>query len=378
MRFLKFLPSVFVIGDDYEFSIVSKENGIIGIKIEEQQFYEENSGVLFTEKNHAKIRVPQKILDKNKKYIVTFRKTIDRKGYFSEIGESQTEEFEFKPLDKTTDIKIYHIADVHYNYEIALKTAGFFGDDTDLFIFNGDIGEIESVDNFEQTLEFMGDVTKGAVPIAFARGNHDTRGKLAERFTDYFPSNSKKTYFKFSVGNIEGLVLDCGEDKTDDCAFFDRPQPYVYNGINIFSIYRKQELDWLKTVDLSSDKIKIAVSHICPAMATENKGDCFDIEREVYSLWNKELERLKIDFMLSGHYHHAWILTEDDPKNIIAHKYPVIIGSDLSDVEIINEKAYPTVFCGCGIILNQDKVDVFFTDQNGNVKEKNTLKFCKE
>ena len=93
MRFLKFLPSVFVIGDDYEFSIVSKENGIIGIKIEEQQFYEENSGVLFTEKNHAKIRVPQKILDKNKKYIVTFRKTIDRKGYFSEIGESQTEEF---------------------------------------------------------------------------------------------------------------------------------------------------------------------------------------------------------------------------------------------------------------------------------------------
>lgn len=375
MSFLKFPPCVCVIGDDYEILLFSKENGIFGVDVNGFKYYEENSGVLCSEKNYAKIRVPQKMLDKTKSYRVCFRKTINRKGYFSEIADEETQEFNFKPLTKTEGIKIYCVADVHYNFEIAIKTANYFGEDTDLFVFNGDLGEVETVQNYYETSEFIGNLTKGKVPAVFVRGNHDARGKLAERFTDFYPSDGKKTYYEFNIGCIKGIVLDCGEDKPDDHAIFDRAQPYVYNGVNVFSEYRKRELEWLKTVKPSKDKITMVISHICPVMATENKGDCFDIEREVYSLWNKEIERLQPSFMLCGHYHHAWILDDKDDRNIIPHEYPVIIGSELENVKYDGAKACPEKFYGAGIILNHDRAEVVFSDQNGKVKERNVLCF---
>lgn len=375
MSFLKFAPCVCVIGDEYEITVVAKQNGIIGVSVDGNVYYEENSGVLCTEKNYAKIRVNQKALNECKKYSIIFRKTIDRKAYFSEMGDVEDKEFIFKPLNKKSGINIYHVADVHHNFEIAAKTAAFFGENVDLFIFNGDLGETESVENYMLTLEFLGSLTGGKIPAVFARGNHDARGKLAERFTDFFPSDGKKTYYKFCVGNIEGLVLDCGEDKPDDYLFEDRPQPYVYNGVNVFSSYRRAQIEWLKKVELSPDKIKIVISHVCPIMASENKGDCFDIEREVYSTWNKELERLSVDFMLCAHYHHAFILTADDKRSIIPHKYPVIIGSELEGTKIINEKAYPEFFRGAAVTLSDCYATVSFTDQNGRIKERHVINF---
>lgn len=373
MSFLKFLPTVCVVGDEYEILVVTENNGIIGINVWGKQYYEENSGVLASEKNYAKIRVPQSAIDCAKHYCITFRKTIDRKGYFSEFGETEIEKICFKPLLKNCDIKIYHVADVHYNYEIALKTSSFFGDDTDVYIFNGDLGEVETVENYFETLKFMGDLTAGKIPVLFARGNHDTRGKLAERFTDFYPSNYKNTYYKFSLGCLEGVILDCGEDKKDDHVDYNYPNPQVYNGVNVFYDFRRKELDWLQKTDLSKDKIKFAVSHICPVMTTLKKGDCFDIERECYTLWNNELERMGIDFMLCGHLHDSFILEESDCKNILSHSYPVIISPKICGAKYDGAKLLPNLFCGAGIIINPKEIKVVLNDQNHKVIKERVL-----
>ena len=142
-------PVVFVIGREYEIGVFAKEYGLIWVEIEGVKYYEENAGTLSTEKRFSKIRIPQAALNTAKRYTVAYRKTLDRKAYFSEMGEEEKEVFSFKPIEKTENINAYHIADVHYQFDIALQTAQFFGDDLDLFIVNGDIGEVETVRNYE-------------------------------------------------------------------------------------------------------------------------------------------------------------------------------------------------------------------------------------
>lgn len=355
MSFLKFSPTVFVIGDEYEIAVTTEATGIIWLTVGGEDFYPENSGVLSTEKCFAKIRVPEKKLDASRAYTVNFRESLNRKAYFSMLGEREREEFDFRPLEKTEGINIYHIADVHYNFGEAKKIAKFFGENTDLFILNGDIGEVETVNNYMAVLRFVGDISCGRVPVLFVRGNHDTRGRLAELYTEYFPANGSKTYFTFKLGPISGIALDCGEDKPD--------AHKEYNGVNIFELYRRGELEFLRSL---SGRYDFAVSHIPPAMVAESAGSQFDIEREVYSEWNKELSRLGVKFMLSGHFHKTFILEKNDSRSLLLHDYPVIVGSANDDVAKL---------LGAALTLNSDSVEVSFTDSEQKIREQANIKF---
>ena len=70
MSFLRCMPSVFVIGREYEILLNVKNNGLSFIEIDEDVYYEENTGVLPSERTVLKIRVPQSVLDKAKRYSV--------------------------------------------------------------------------------------------------------------------------------------------------------------------------------------------------------------------------------------------------------------------------------------------------------------------
>lgn len=367
-KFLKCNPSVFVINDEYEILIWAKTNGVFSVKIGERIFYEENSGVLSSEKSYAKIRIPQEILNSWKSYEIIFKETIDRKAYYSDFLPAKSEKFIFKPLLKKEDIHIYHIADVHYHFDLACKTADYFGDATDLFIVNGDIGEVETETNYFEIAEFVGNISKGMIPVIFTRGNHDTRGKLAEKYTDIFPCNGKETFYTFEIGCLTGVVLDCGEDKKDDhldynsMPFFNAKSPEVYGGANVFSKYRERELAFLKKLSqFDSQQIPFVISHICPVMTTYTKGGVFDIERECYKQWNVELERIGVRFMLCGHMHKAHIVQSDSILNTLPHNYPVIIGSACFNDQDL---------WGTALIVNRNHIEVFFTDKNKVVKEK--------
>ena len=350
MSFLKCNPCVFVIEKDYEILLFSKSNGPLSIQVGNNVYYEENCGVVSSEKNYAKIRIPQAELNAEKKYSVVFRKTIDRKAYFSEFAEEQRVEFAFTPLTKTTDINIYMLADVHSSFKFAKESATYFGDALDLLILSGDIAEVEEEENFFEVANLISEITHGSLPVIFVRGNHDTRGKLAERFTDFFPSNHKNTYYTFEVGALCGVALDCGEDKYDDHE--------EYGGANIFEPFRRRETLFLKAATLPKNKLPFAICHINPAQNTLNKGDLFDIENDVYTEWNKELSRLGIKFMLCGHIHKTYILEKNSPDSLREHDYPVIIGS-----AFLREKG----IWGTALTINEKTLTVRFTDSSRNV-----------
>ena len=357
MDCLAFAPVVFVIGKDYEIGVFAKENGLIWVEIDGVKYYEENSGALSTEKRFTKIRISQEILNTAKAYTVVYRKTIDRKAYYSELGEEERKVYAFKPIEKTDNINAYHIADVHYRFALAKQTARFFGDDLDLFIVNGDIGEVETYQNYEEVYEFMADITGGEIPVLFVRGNHDTRGKLAEKFSEYYPCENKKHYFPFEIGCLNGVALDCGEDKWDNCK--------EYGGVNDFEGYRKGESAFLEALQLDQNKINFVVSHVCPSQTTLS-NPLFAIETDRYTAWNEEFKRLGVKFMICGHMHRAYMLTPYDEKCTAKNNsYPVAVAS----------ACYEDDLWGGAFVIGKESLTVAFTDKNCVEREKYSVDY---
>ena len=368
MSFLDCSPSVFVIGDEYEILLNLTDHGLVSLRVGDAVYYEENSGALPTERTVARIRLPQSALDAAKSYEIVFCKAIERKAYFSEFEDPETETFPFAPLPTEGPVNIYFTADVHYCFESAVRAASYFGDDLHLLIAGGDLGEVETEENYLEVCRFLASITHGRLPILFFRGNHDTRGRLAERFTDYFPADGKRTYFSFDLGRFAGVVLDCGEDKPDAHREYGKYNgAAVYNGTNIFEIFRRRETEFLKSLTLPTDKPLLAFSHICPFMTTRTPGDVFDIERELYTEWGRELERLGIDVMLTGHLHEFILLEPNNGRSILPHTFPLLVGAELK-----NKKSL-----GTAITLTENGMTYRLTDEELTVVREGYLPFGK-
>lgn len=367
MSFLACTPTVFVIGEEYEILCNLKEYGLFSLLIGEERYYEENAGTLPSERTVVRIRVPQAVLDTAGGYTAIYRKTVERRSYFPLFEDEVSEHFDFSPVPTEGAVNIYYIADVHYRFDLALGTVAYFGNDLHLLIANGDLGEVETEENYLEVCDFLGRATGGRVPVLMVRGNHDTRGRLAERFADYFPAVGKSTYYTFTLPALCGVVLDCGEDKPDGYRHYAPPYngELVYNGVAHYEAFRRREAAFLRTVSLPADRPRIAISHICPSIATSNPGDIFDIEHEVYTEWNRELDRIGIDVMLSGHLHRTFVLKKHDPQAILDNPYPVIVGA----------RPDRTNITGTAIILEKAGLTYRFTDTEHTVIEEGRIEF---
>ncbi len=352
--FLSFKPTVTVINEDYEIILNSEKNGIFAVEIDGELYYEENSGVLSSEKNHAKIRIPQKALDKAKKYTVVFKKSLERVAYWSKMGEEQREEFRFKPVKSRGEINAYHLADIHGEFGLAKAAASYFGSKTDLFILNGDYCELDTEEDYLSLCKFTGELSGGRIPVIIVRGNHDTRGTLAEKYTDRLPSNGKDTYYTFKAGWLRGVALDLGEDKDDSSI--------EYGGVNDFHGFRRRETSFLKGIKSSKSKPLFAICHSSPAYNTERRGDIkFDIENDLFTEWNKELERLGIKFMIIGHFHRSFFLKKNDERSRRPHSYPIIVGSECM--------AQSGDFSGTALTFSGNTLTAKITNIQGKVKK---------
>lgn len=352
MAFLKCVPTVYVVDDHYQIILLTKLNGTVKIRVGDDEYFEDVCGVLSTEKNYFKINVDKYALDEAKSYTVIYQKTIDRKSYYPKLCESEEKTFIFKPLSKKDGIKIFYTADVHYRFDLLKNLINAAKIKADAYIFNGDIGELDSVKHIEEICKLTGAVSKGKFPVVFVRGNHDARGKFAEYYPRYFPTSaSGKTYFTFNLGVLSGLALDAGEDKLDSNK--------EYGGVNAFEPYRRGELNYLKSLNGLGGKIKFAVSHINFTCTNYENDPLFLIEKDLYKSWNEEVERIGVKFMVCGHYHELKYFAPYDKLSIIKQNYPVISASALTDSEL-----WATV-----IEFNGDKITFTAVSDKGNKKQ---------
>lgn len=362
MSALKTKPAVFAVGNTYQIMVPVECETLMWVKIGDNCYFDESNGIIRSHVTLHRMTVPMHELDRHKEYTVCYRKIIERKPYFSETENEEAVTFAFSPVSGDK-IRAYHISDAHNLVENPVAAAKKFEKEygkIDFLILNGDVpdhsGEIK---NFDNIYEIVSQITSGNVPAVFSRGNHDTRGIYAEHIAEYTPNQNGNSYYSFRLGNIWGLVLDCGEDKPDSHA--------EYGNTVCCSYFRRKETGYIENViknaaneyNAPNTDYKLIIAH---NPFTRSYKEPFNIEEELYSYWAKLLrEEIKPDIMLCGHTHELKIDMPGSENDALGQPCPIVIGS------VIDHGTH--YFAGAGFIFENGKITVVFNDGEGILSE---------
>ena len=180
----------------------------------------------------------------------------------------------------------------------------------DFVVFNGDC--IDDPANHEQATRFVKLLTEGVhgdrIPTLFIRGNHEIRNAYSIGLRKHFDYVGGKTYGAFNWGDTRIVMLDCGEDKTDDHK--------EYSGLNDFTQLRQEQVGFLQE-ELASKAFKkadkrILIHHI-PLYGCDNL--CKD-------LWEPLMKKAPFHVAINAHTHRFAY----HPKGSLENNYPAIIG----------------------------------------------------
>ncbi len=335
---LKYTPAVFAVGNNYQIMVPVSEASLFWVEVGGECFYDEQNGIMRSLCFTHRVNVPMEALDRAGEYTVCERVIIDRKPYFPETEDTVRTTFPFKPIPED-NIRIYHVADTHNKVAEPCAAAEKFGE-MDLLIMNGDIPDHSGeISNFDTIYEIADRLTHGNIPIVFARGNHDLRGYHAEEIADHTPSEDGNTYYSFRVGNIWGLVLDCGEDKDDSHAEY---------GLTVACHpFRKRQTEYIRNIIKSGEYKAEGIEHrliICHNPFTYQLDAPFNIEKEIYAEWAELIrENICPELMLCGHLHRTFISEVGSENDHLGQPCKMIVGSDMGrDFHV-----------GCGLVLRK-------------------------
>lgn len=365
-------PTVFAVDDEYQIFIPFSDEVIVKIKVGDRWFYDDSNGILRSNIRIHKVSVPMEPLDQAREYTVAYRKMIQRKPYFPTSEEERCLTVPFRPVEGD-ELHLYMISDSHNLTAEPIKAASYFGDKLDLLVLNGDIpNHCGAVENYNTIFQIASGVTKGRCPVVFSRGNHDTRGIYAEEFARYTPNSNGRTYYSFRVGKLWGLVLDCGEDKTDDHA--------EYGYTTCFHDFRLRETEFLRELvcrgqqeyGAAGVKYRLVISHIPFTMLFPEP---FNIEHDLYREWALLLkEKVKPQLMLHGHLHKNLLLEVGGPEDYLGQPCPVVVGCRPFGIGE-NEDGGEKHFIGCAITLSGQKAHVVFNHDSGQIIGETDISF---
>ena len=354
-------PAVFAVDKYYQIMMPCEKACLFFVKVGDKCYYDESNGIMRSKNEIHRVQIPMNELDAAKEYTICIRPIIERKPYFTETEEIVEKTYKFCPIPEN-NIRAYHISDAHNLIEEPVKAAEAFGN-IDFLILNGDVIEHSGdPSKFMNIYKICSLLMKGERPSVFSRGNHDLRGDFAEKFADYTPNHAGNTYYSFRLGNIWGLLLDCGEDKPDD-----HPE---YGFTVACHVFRQRQTEFLKKIienkeneyDAEEIRHKLVISHNA---FNHIYNHPFDIEQDIFSEWTKILrEYVKTDVMIFGHAHEIEIYHPENTEwNTTVSVCPVVIGGTLKR----GDKSW---FAGCGYIFSDNEIKLVFTDSDGiTIKE---------
>lgn len=348
-------PAVFAIEDDYCIIFNTLVNGIGWVEVNGEKFITDYNGALASDKTVHKAKVPMRLLDEAASYEVVFFPVYDHRAVFSATGAEQRKSYCFKKPDTTKqNFNIYHISDTHSAVKNPVSAASYFGSQLDLLVMNGDIPNHScSAQEILTIFKIASEVTHGSLPIVFARGNHDTRGKFAAHFSDYTPTTDLgNSYYTFRIGNIWGMVLDCGEDK-GDCR-------ENLSGIGNFTPFRKRETEFIRSVvqnkqneyEAEGVERRMVLCHIRIDIHYN------DFEFDTYKEWLELINEINPDVVLYGHEHTVKYL-EPEQQNVfgVSLKAPCFIGGDPRGDD----------YKGLALTIDSDGYLARFTNKNNEI-----------
>lgn len=358
-------PAVFAVGTNYQIMAVTDEEILFWAEVGGRRFYDHSNGVIRSRKRAHRAIVPMELLNEARTYSVCWRVVRDRKGAYSETGKIERLQYDFNPVPSGGAIRLYQVADAHQKPELPFRSAKYFGEALDLLIVNGDTFDfLDCERDFDYLYRMLSEITGGHIPVVFAKGNHDNKGKLAENLEDYTPTDCGKSYYTFRLGRIWGMVLDCGENCVDES-----PE---YGNTVCHHVMREEETDFIRRVIADAGReyaaedveYRLIVSH-CAFTNVRNKP--FDIEVDLYREWNSLINRnIRPDLILSGHLHITAVSFPGGELDTLGQSCPVVIGAH----PVGWQTGVLTDFIGCGITLDGRAASVLFTDASLRVTER--------
>ena len=363
-------PCVFVVGNEYQIAFNTLKKGIAWVEVGGVAYRDSRNGLMRSEMLIHKVSVPMEALDAAGKYTVCFRALPQRKPYFPELGRLKTAEYAFRPVREGEEISMCFLADTHSAVEAPCRAAANMPGETNLLVLAGDIpAESKTLEDIRAIYDLTSEIAHGAIPVVFARGNHDLRGKLATELMQYIGTRNGETWFTFRLGSLWGIVLDCGEDKNDD-----HPE---YGGLLDCHAMRREETAWLRSVHERAQEEYLApgVTHriaICHQPFTtdylfDDDPGQFDIERELYGEWTQLLNAMNIDLMLCGHTHLLARIEPGDARCVQEANFPVLIAASPMRGEA--REWWPQAgvrFIGSRVTIGEQGIDALAVDDAGN------------
>ena len=266
----------------------------------------------FNESIH-KIRLDNLTPGQTYYYRVCSQEILQYKAYSKKFGNiAQSDFYSFTMPEADTDsFTAIIFNDLHQRgniFQALLKQVENV--DYDFVVFNGDC--IDDPANHEQATRFVKLLTESVhgdrIPTFFMRGNHEIRNAYSIGLRKHLDYVGGKTYGAFNWGDTRIVMLDCGEDKTDDHK--------EYSGLNDFTQLRHEQVGFLQE-ELASKAFKkadkrILIHHI-PLYGCDNL--CKD-------LWEPLMKKAPFHVAINAHTHQF----AHHPKGSLGNNYPVIIG----------------------------------------------------
>ena len=360
-------PVVCAVDRNYHIIVPVNTETLMSVFVNGKEYFYHSNGVRRTDVPVQKFIVPMSELDAAKEYTICYQKVISRQPYECIKGKMMRKTYAFRPLHQNGQLHIYVISDCHGIYREAVSAGSYFGNDLDLLILNGDISSSSSaVGDVMLNYDIAYAITKGGAPCIITRGNHDLRGKYAERLQDALPTDSGRSYYQIRLGPLWILVLDCGEDKTDSHR--------EYGGTAAYHSMRIEEGRFLDSLFKDSSagyndagvKKKIVVSHI-PLMhrnRSTSKGERpFLIEDVLYQSWIDGINRnIQPDLYIAGHLHRNVLWSPDATQNSRGVCCPILVAG-------VPKHGADRNFTGAAVILKDQSMQIAFTDKNHTISE---------
>lgn len=365
---LKTAPAVFAIGNEYQIMVPVRSDLLFWVTVGGRDYYDHSNGIIRSATRMHRVTVPMTELDRAGEYTVNYRKIIERKPYFPTTEESVSAAYCFQPVRAEGKIRVYHLSDTHGNFEYTAAAGSYFGEEIDLLILNGDVPDHSgSIENFDLIYQLCGSITGGTRPCVFSRGNHDTRGFYAERIAEYTPTRNGVSYFSFRLGCIWGIVMDCGEDKPDSHD--------AYGHTICCHAFREEETEYLRKVIDNAEREYLAEGVKYRLVIVHNPfshtlQSPFDIEQPLYKEWLDLLGKyVKPQAMISGHLHTTEVSHIGGQLDSLGQICPVVVGSR----PVHGESKDMQDFVGCALTLDENSMQVEFTNSSHEVLDEETL-----
>lgn len=380
-------PAVYAVEDTYQIVFTTRSKGTGWVTIDGIEYNDTYAGYRRTEDTVHKIIVPMAALDNAGEYTIYTRSMLSRGPFSALQGKLISKTYHWRGVNTEDGLNYYVLSDTHNTHKSPYAAGTYFGDSLDFLISCGDSASwLDREDDLTQILRLAGNITKGEVPVIYARGNHETKGEMAHEFYRYVGADGENFYYTFRLENIWGIVLDIGEDHGDQYAeFYDAAK---------FNAYRRAQTEFLDEVlenaenefDAEGVDYRIAVCHIPLTVKYTN-----DHAGSIKDAWLKRLNKMKLTILYGGHVHQLWYIdeafedgaaltlsphyrgneTENSSRIMTNAKFPAILVSRRSDGQLLTypEKVFDDGFIGLAVSSDGVTTTMKYTDENHDVLE---------